>query len=158
MSNPRYRPMPDRRYIRHPVEVPIEVEVARAQDRRHERLRNVGAGGLCFHAKDPLDSATRVRIRIPAVDPSFEVEGWVVWCNPADRGFDIGVEISQSADDYRLRMVEQLSHIENYRRLVEKRDGRRMSAEQAAREWISRYADEFARGAGSIREPDTTDD
>jgi hypothetical protein len=150
--------MPERRFIRHPVEVPIEIEVARARDWRQERLRNVGAGGLCFHAKDPLDSATRVRIRIPAVDPSFEVEGWVVWCNPADRGFDIGVEVSQGADDYRLRMVEQLSHIENYRRLVEKRDGRRISAEQAAREWITRYADEFAHGAGSIQAPDTPDE
>lgn len=150
--------MPERRYIRHPVEVPIEVEVARAGRRRRERLRNLGAGGLCFHTTDPIKPATRVRIRIPVVDPAFAVEGWVVWCNPEERGFDIGVEVSQGADDYRLRMVEQLSHIENYRRLVEKREGRRLSAEQAAREWISRYAEEFARGGHAGQGPDTADE
>lgn len=150
--------MPQRRYIRHPVEVPIEVEVARGGRRRQECLRNLGAGGLCFHTVDPMKPATPVRIRIPVVDPHFVVEGWVVWCNPGERGFDIGVEVSRGADDYRLRMVEQLSHIENYRRSVQKEEGRHLSAEQAAREWISRYAEEFPFGADVEQGPDTADE
>jgi hypothetical protein len=146
--------MPDRRYIRHPVEVPIEVEVAQsAPGAEGQRLRNVGAGGLCFHTPEPFEPATRLRIRIPVVDPSFEVEGWVIWCHRADPGFEVGVEVSAAADDYRLRMVEQLSHIEDYRRSVEKEQGRRISAEQAAREWIARYAREFPRSAGPSKGP-----
>jgi hypothetical protein len=151
--------MPDRRYIRHPVEVPIEIEVAPSVSTAGgQQLRNVGAGGLCFHAREPFEPATRLRIRIPVVDPSFEVEGWVIWCRRAEPGFEVGVEIPAEADDYRLRMVEQLSHIEDYRRSVAEKDGRKISAEQAAREWISRYAGDFPQARPPAEGTGTSED
>jgi hypothetical protein len=40
-------------------------------------------------------------------------------------------------------MVEQLCHIEAYRRRVLQDEGRRLTDEEAAMEWIANYADRF---------------
>jgi hypothetical protein len=40
-------------------------------------------------------------------------------------------------------MVEQICHIERYRNDVAQREGRQLTAEEAALEWISRYASSF---------------
>jgi hypothetical protein len=40
-------------------------------------------------------------------------------------------------------MVEQLLHIESYRREIEQQEGRPLTTEEAAREWIGRYASSF---------------
>ena len=43
-----------------------------------------------------------------------------------------------------IKMIEQISQIENFRREVEQRDGRKLNSEQAAREWASKYAGHFS--------------
>jgi hypothetical protein len=40
-------------------------------------------------------------------------------------------------------MVEQVCHIEEYRRTVQRLEGRELSAEEAAFEWIHRFAAQF---------------
>ena len=40
-------------------------------------------------------------------------------------------------------MIEQVCHIEHYRKEVMLREGRELSAQEAAREWISKYAGDF---------------
>jgi len=40
-------------------------------------------------------------------------------------------------------MIEQLCHIERYRWKVQKEEGRLLTSEEAAVEWISRYAGVF---------------
>ncbi len=42
-----------------------------------------------------------------------------------------------------MRMVEQVCHIERYRADVLEREGRALTGEQAAEEWIKRYAEDF---------------
>ena len=40
-------------------------------------------------------------------------------------------------------MVEQLCHIEHYRNEVNRKEGRDISSEEAATEWIAQFADKF---------------
>ena len=40
-------------------------------------------------------------------------------------------------------MIEQICHIEHYRHEIEQVEGRKLNSEEAAREWIQRYASEF---------------
>ena len=40
-------------------------------------------------------------------------------------------------------MIEQICHIEHYRKEVERLEGRALSAHEAAGEWISKYAGDF---------------
>ena len=46
-------------------------------------------------------------------------------------------------DAFSARMVEQVCHIDDYRKSVRRLEGRELDAEEAAAEWISRHAAEF---------------
>jgi len=56
----------------------------------------------------------------------------------------VGVEFLDQDILFRLRMVEQICHIEQYRRTVRESQGRVLSSQEAAIEWIERYAEAFA--------------
>lgn len=105
-------------------------------------MLDVSVGGLCFHSDQPLAVASRVQLRLPLIDPEFVASGEVVWCRSVVQGFDIGVALSGAQDRYRTRMVEQICHIEAYRR-GQAELGRQLSGEQAAGEWIERYGAHF---------------
>jgi len=79
------------------------------------------------------------------VDPVLEIPGRVIWCRPADESYELGIEYQGEKDVYSLRMVEQICHIEHYRKEVQTREGRKISSEEAAREWIAKFAGEFPK-------------
>ncbi|MDH4274583.1 MAG: PilZ domain-containing protein [Gammaproteobacteria bacterium] len=130
-----------RRYIRHPTDVPIEVSKNDFFSREH--LRNVSRGGVAFYLHEALPIGSDVLIRIAVVEPVFEVPARIVWCRKKDDYYDVGAELICDDDVFRLRMVEQICHIEHYKREVKQLEGRVLTGEQAAREWISRYAASF---------------
>lgn len=132
-----------RRYIRHPSDIPIHVELADVVADRREYLNDISAGGLRFQSREALAPGSRIRIRIPLVRPVFECTGQVVWCKPDGRAFDVGVEFTRMREAFRLRLVEQVCHIEHYKREVFEKEGRVLTGEAAAMEWISRYAADF---------------
>jgi len=133
----------ERAFIRHPVEVPIEIRSVPGA--AASRVADVSFGGLSFTSEHPLDPATSIEIRIPVVDAGFRARACVVWCRPAAHGFRIGVRFLDARDAFHTRMIEQLCAIESYRRSVRERDGRSLTGEQAAREWIERFGEEFPR-------------
>jgi hypothetical protein len=139
--------MERREFIRHPAEIPLEVldvlDGDQAGGEAPLRISNVGQGGLCFVAGRPFERGRQVRVRIRFVHPPFEAEAVVVRCRPLDQGWEIGVRFLDAADAFRARMVEQVCHIERYRREVREREGRALDGAEAAREWIDRYAAEF---------------
>ena len=51
----------------------------------------------------------------------------------------------QSTDPFLGRMESQCSQIRRYRREVIRKEGRHLSHDEAALEWIERYAESFAR-------------
>ena len=135
-----------RKYIRHPSDVPIEFEISNEPGAtRQQRLQNVSLGGLSFFTKRKIDIGTMLNIRIPLIQADFKVEGQVVWCYAWDEAWELGVELLDPEQAWQTRMVEQLCHIEHYKREVWMRDGRRISAEEAAEEWIALHAADFPK-------------
>ncbi len=132
-----------RKFIRHPSDIPIEFDVGEALVEQHERLINVSLGGLSFQSKTSLPFGTSVTVRVPFVSQGFEARGKVAWCKPSGLGYDIGIELNNREEFFRTRMVEQVCHIEHYKREVFKTEGRRLSGEEAALEWIAKYAHLF---------------
>ena len=146
-------PLPDnttiRKFIRHPVDVPIQVSSNWVEDEDDETLdqtiTNVSLGGLAFVSPKPLEILDRVRVCIPILERDNTLIGNVAWCEKCDNGseFEIGIEFEKSRDVFRLRMIDQVCHIEHYRKEVMLSEGRELSAQEAAREWISKYAGDF---------------
>lgn len=134
--------MDQRQFMRHPTEIPVEVRPADSEA-RPLRARDVSAGGLSFHSTGSLTLGAIVNLRISMVDPVFETDARVVWCREVDNGFDLGVAFLSAEDAFRARLVEQVCHIETYRRRLLEEQGRALTPEAAAREWIARFAASF---------------
>jgi hypothetical protein len=136
-------PRPRRRFIRHTADVPIEVRAVVADAPRTQSGRDVSEGGLSFISDTDLPLGSTLEIRIPAVHPPFEARARVVWRKREEAGYCIGVEFLDAAMAFRARMVEQVCAIEEYRRQVFRDQGRRLTRDEAAHEWIGRFADHF---------------
>lgn len=135
-----------RRFIRHTADVPIEVRAVRGREARRQPAINISEGGLSFVAENDIPVGTTLEIRIDSVQPPFEAKARVVWTRGEDDGHCIGVQFLDADDAFRARMVEQVCSIESYRRQVETEEGRTLTREEAAQEWISRYAGRFPTG------------
>lgn len=132
-----------RNFIRHPSDVPIDVHAETGEPPRSSRLNNVCEGGLCCVLDDPFEPGTRLSVRIALVEPPFEARTEVIWCHPRQDRFEVGLCFLDPEDRFRVRMVEQLCQIDHYRRRVRRAEGRELTPEQAALEWIAKYARGF---------------
>lgn len=132
-----------RRFIRHPSHMPISFDLRDEGLAREDHLRNVSDGGLCFASPGPLGVGLPIRLTVPVFGERFEVDGTVVWSREVGRGYEIGVAFECKQDRFAIRMVEQLCYIEDYRTQVEREQGRTLTKEQAAREWVAKFAGEF---------------
>lgn len=139
-----------RQFIRHPVNVPVEVKAGMSPDAQAVPVHthDISLGGLAFVATEPQAPGTQLQVRIACVHPPFEAHTRVVWCRPrapngSGEGYELGVAFLDPQDAFLAHMVEQICYIEDYRREVLRCEGRSLSSEEAAFEWIDRYAQDF---------------
>lgn len=135
-----------RQFIRHPSSVPLEFEVIEC-GRAHgdSKVINVSRGGLCFLSDVPLPKGARIHLSIPIETPPFEITGHVTWCKIDNNHFCIGIAFDSTSAAYSVRMVEQVCYIEHYRQWILDSEGRVLTSEQAAKEWIEHYAADFPK-------------
>ena len=132
-----------RQYIRHPSDIPIEYELGDIVAQKEEYLNDIGEGGISFRAKNNIETGSIIMIRIPIREPIFEEKGIVVWCQKNNNLYDVGVKFKDASSEFRLRMIEQVCHIEHYKSEILEKEGRKLSGKEAAVEWISKYAKDF---------------
>jgi PilZ domain len=132
-----------RRFIRHTADVPIEVRSVGDGEAVVQQGMNVSEGGLAFLSDTCPRVDDVIELRIPEVDPPFEAHARVIWCRPEEGKFLVGVQFLDASDAFRARMVEQVCTIEKYRRDVHEQEGRELTAQEAAAEWITRFAGRF---------------
>jgi hypothetical protein len=145
-----------RKYLRHPSSIPVELTVERTPCIGQQQLANIARGGFACWVYEPLPVGATVQLRIPMIWPEYCGCGVVRWCRAAeqagepdpmkflvDNEYEVGIEFS-AHDLFKAKMVEQLCQIEDYRNRLWIEDGRIVDGEQAALEWIARYAKDFA--------------
>ncbi|MES9828122.1 MAG: PilZ domain-containing protein [Candidatus Thiodiazotropha sp.] len=132
-----------RLYIRHPTDVPIDYQIGGQASTNRETLTNYSKGGLCFISDMEIDPGTEIHITIPITPPQFHATGIVVWCRKGRENYLVGVKFSEEETAYAVRMVEQLCYIEQYKQSVKLSQGRDLTGEEAAMEWIDKYAGDF---------------
>ncbi|HEB92050.1 MAG TPA: PilZ domain-containing protein [Gammaproteobacteria bacterium] len=132
-----------RNYIRHPSDIPIDFQPEELTEAHSDRLKNISQGGLAFQSSTSLAPGSIIRVKIPLVSPVFQAVGRVTWCHGRGDQFEIGIEFLDLGDVFRVRMVEQLCHIEHFRQQILEQEGRELTSEQAAAEWIQRFAPDF---------------
>src|SRR5690606_29155106 len=131
-----------RSFIRHPTSVPIQISES-GEDASNVRVRNLSAGGLCFVTDKPLKVGSVVEFDIPVTKPDYRGRGVVVWRREqSPTHCEVGVRFTTDDEYFRIRMVEQVCQIEDYRQRVALK-GRQLSSEEAALEWIEHYSANF---------------
>ncbi|VAW85528.1 hypothetical protein MNBD_GAMMA16-154 [hydrothermal vent metagenome] len=131
-----------RKFIRHPSDVPIEFAIENIKITR-DTLSNISVGGLALRSDERIEVGLLINVAVPTVHPPFLAKGRVAWCLKRKEYFDIGVQFVEKEDTYRVRMVEQICHIEHYKKEILENEGRILNGEEAALEWIAKYASDF---------------
>ena len=132
-----------RKYPRHLSDLPVKVLFEELVASESSYLNNISEGGLSFSSMQPLETGSVVSIRIPLNKPVFDFAGRVVWCTQKGLEYTIGVEFVGSDSAFRQRVVAMVQGIGDYRKRVFEKEGRHLTSQQAALEWIGRYADDL---------------
>lgn len=145
-----------RKYIRHPSSIPLHFQVEENLQTIKNEIKDISVGGLCFSTDQPMSPGTKIHIRIPLTffadkSPSrnlfdaeaFDADGYVTWCQREAGKYAVGIQFDDQSTQFGVRMVEQVCHIEQYRSGVLKGEGRALDEEEAAREWVEKYAADF---------------
>lgn len=134
-----------RHFVRHPTDVPINIQVAtlQAQSESDCCMTTVSQGGLSCEVVHRVKVGCKVDVAIPSVSPPYNGSGEVMWCRCKGDHFEIGICFTNKEEAFKSRMVQQLCQIEHYKNQIFEKEGRIIDGELAAREWIEKYAADF---------------
>mgnify|MGYP002885468334 CR=1 FL=1 len=130
-------------FISHPERFPIEIRRLRFWERSKIESSNVTNIGFSFFSENRQKPGDLIEISIPANDEINCFLGKVVLVIASDKGFEIGIMLLNIEDAPRLRIVEQICHIQLYLNDKRFKDGPFLSKEKLTEEWINRFASNF---------------
>lgn len=139
----KWKGIDKRAFVRHPTEIPIQITAVNLKGSISQNLIDISQGGISFKSPHKFSKGEVVEITIPFVTPLFKSKGTVVWSRRDGKSYEIGLQFHNTDDSFRLRMVEQICYIEAYRKKQLEMEGRELTSDEAAIEWIERYASSF---------------
>jgi len=141
-----------RRFIRHPLTLPLKFQVlkTRAGSDQKEGLSetiDISQGGLMFSARRPVEVDSKIIVKMPFEDKVFKIKARVAHCNknPETKLYEIGVCFYRLKEAFKVKLIEQIYLISEYRDLRSLELGRPILLEDASREWIKLYSEKFRR-------------
>jgi hypothetical protein len=134
---------PSREYIRHPSKIPLVIVPHSTRQQLSLKLNNMSEGGLAFDSPVEFHVNSLIKIKMPSTKPVFKVDAVVQWCRELKGCFEMGVRFLDPDDAFRVRMVEQVCHISEYRKEAQKESGKRMAWNKASEEWIAKNGGTF---------------
>lgn len=130
-------------FMVHPACFPTRVRRLWFWERPWFRADAALAGiGVLFHSDQYISPGEWIELSIPLRREIQKFTGRVVLVRVVPDGYEVGLLLANEADGARCRIVEQICQIESYL-WQRRREGRSLHREQAAREWIDRYAAGF---------------
>jgi len=133
-----------RRFVRHPSDIPISVSVsAQSSEYCTAAMTDVSQGGMACKVNHDIAIGSLVDVDITSVSPEYHGKGKVIWCKKSQPLYEVGIHFVNTQEAYKSRMVQQVCQIEHYKKSVYKQEGRLLNSEQAATEWIAKYAESF---------------
>ncbi len=137
-----------RRFIRHPICYPIEFEHAPKKIKEKTRTLNMSEGGLLFLSRYPIKKDEIIILKMPLREKIFRVKAKVMHSKRDKENndlYNVGVSFYRYSDAFKVKLVEQLYLIDEYRMLRSLQLGYELSMQKASEEWIKRYSKRFAR-------------
>ena len=131
-------------FIQHPQQFPLQLRILRFGERKKtlktEESCNIG---LIILSEKYLRPGTVLEISIPMRKDTHKFTCKVVLIQEEKRGYGIGLWLMHKPDEQRIRIVEQVCHIEHYLGEKRRKDGPFLSQEKIMEEWITKFAARF---------------
>ncbi len=137
-----------RRFVRHPVSYPLEVEYAPKKAKEKSHTVNISEGGLLFLSNRRLQTGKFVVLKLPLQNKLFRIKAKVEHVSQDRENpklYRVGVSFYRYADAFKVKLIEQIYLIDEYRALRSLELGREVSFKEASDEWIKRYSKRFDR-------------
>ena len=133
-------------FIKHPTDIPLDFSVEPSPPYVAAQMSNVHEGGMVFETCNSLPIGSKIHLKVNLRGSELNLQGVVTHCiSVGNSRCDVGVQFEEDNEHYAMRMVEQACHIEHYRQLLSETVGRELSEDEAAAEWITRFAAYFPR-------------
>jgi hypothetical protein len=129
-------------FIRHPEDIPLAFQLAERDSPWPLQLNSLHDGGMVFSTGTPVAIGVGIDMDISLHGETLKLHGCVTHCFELEGHYEVGVQFHATTDHYTMRMVEQACHIEHYYRIC-RQEGRQLTLEDAAYEWINRFAERF---------------
>ena len=131
-------------FIYHPSGFPIEWRYLRSWQKTSSiEYHGEGHMGLCFEADQYIRPGSQLEITIPLRGEMQKFTGRVILVRNMGDRCEVGIWFNNKADVGRIRIVEQICHIEVYLKHKRHHEGPFVSPERVAQEWITRFASSF---------------
>jgi c-di-GMP-binding flagellar brake protein YcgR len=136
-----------RHFIRHPICYPLEFEHAPKKIKERTKTLNLSEGGLLFLSKHRLQEGEVIVIKMPLQNKLFKIKARVTHIarDEDTKLYNIGVSFYRYSDAFKVKLIEQIYLIDEYRILRSVQLGKEVSLKEASEEWIKRYSKRFAR-------------
>jgi hypothetical protein len=108
---------------------------------------DISQGGLLFSGRRSVKAGALITIKMPFQDKVFNVRAKVARCEKSveTKFYNIGVYFYRLTDAFKVKLIEQIYLISEFRDLWSMQLGREVTLEEASREWIKRYSERFKR-------------
>ena len=130
-------------FITHPDRFPLKFRRLRFWERSKIEITKTSDIGLTFTSKEYQKPGNIIEVTIPTRKETHCFLGKVVVVKEAVRNYEIGLWLLNVEDGPKLRIVEQICHIELYLNDKRYKEGPFLSREKLTEEWISRFASSF---------------
>ena len=132
-------------FIHHPAAYPLTWRRVRRLKWKKTGAPDMQAAniGLCFESEKYIKPGTELELEITLRGETQKFGGRVILVKNMGERFEIGVWLSTKEAAGRIRIVEQICHIEAYLKHKRHFDGPFVSPERVAQEWISQFASRF---------------
>lgn len=139
-----------RKFFRHPIKVPIQLTRVENDAAMSGRAEDLSQGGLAFFWPEPIPEGTHLQLSIPVEKQLFKMKAKVMHSRrDQETGlFKTGVCFEDSISSFRAKLAEEIIQIRQYREKMTLLRGHEFSEEDAAKAWIDRNAEDFAKLLG----------
>jgi c-di-GMP-binding flagellar brake protein YcgR len=136
-----------RKFFRHPIKVPIQITQVEGDAALNARAEDLSQGGLAFFWPEPILERTHLQLSIPVEKQLFKMKACVTHSQKDTNTdlFKIGVCFEDSVSSFRAKLAEEIIQIRQYREKISLLRGHHFSEEEAAKIWIDRNAEDFAK-------------
>ena len=131
-------------FIHHPRRFPIEYRRIHFWEKSDQILDEGSDIGLTITSAKYLKPGTCIEITIPTRREMQKFRCRVILVREMEEGgYELGLWLLNKSDGPRMRIVEQICHIELYLNDKKHLDGPFLSRERLTSEWITRFAASF---------------